>query len=307
MTKHKLPKVAVCLAAYNGIRYLPDQLNSIFEQTGVSVTLFVSVDKSSDGTETWIDTQAQKDTRIVVLPHGECFGAAAKNFFRLLLDLDFSNFDYISFADQDDIWQPDKLIRHVSLIKKHHADGVSSNVIAFWSNGKEKLIVKSQPLKKLDYLFESAGPGCTFLMTPWLINEVSVQLKDESSVAKDVVSHDWLAYAVCRAHSRKWVIDNAPSVRYRQHQKNVVGANSGFKAKLVRLKKLKKNWYRSEVIKVCEVSASISESVEISSLLVILRNKNIISRYKLLPYALQARRKFADRFLLIISIVLFAF
>lgn len=300
-------KVVVLMATYNGISWIAEQVSSILNQSDVEVELVISDDCSSDNTKACLESMAKDDSRIILLPNLSRVFSAGKNFYRLIADANTNNCDYVAFADQDDIWMQDKLIRHVNLIKHHHADAVSSGVIAFWSNGKEKLIVKSQPLKKLDYLFESAGPGCTFLMTPWLINEVSVQLKDESSVAKDVVSHDWLAYAVCRAHSRKWVIDNAPSVRYRQHQNNVVGANSGFKAKLVRLKKLKKNWYRSEVIKVCEVSASISESVEISSLLVILRNKNIISQYELLPYALQARRKFADRFLLIISIVLFAF
>ena len=95
-------KIAVCLAAFNGVRWLAEQLDSILAQEGVAVTVFVSVDQSSDGTEQWIDARAQVDSRIVVLPHGERFGGAARNFFRLLRDVDFSGFDYVSFADQDD-------------------------------------------------------------------------------------------------------------------------------------------------------------------------------------------------------------
>ena len=40
----------------------------------------------------------------------------------------------------------------------------TSNVIAFWKEGRQQLIKKSYCQKKLDYYFESAGPGCTFVL-----------------------------------------------------------------------------------------------------------------------------------------------
>jgi len=46
----------------------------------VELTLFVSVDSSSDGTERWFDRLAENDARVVLLPHGRHFGGAAKNF-----------------------------------------------------------------------------------------------------------------------------------------------------------------------------------------------------------------------------------
>lgn len=56
-------------------------------------------------------------------------------------------FDYIAFSDQDYMWARDKLFTHVELAKRFHADGVSSNVQAFWTNGKERFVVKAQPQK----------------------------------------------------------------------------------------------------------------------------------------------------------------
>jgi rhamnosyltransferase len=297
------PKIAVCLAAYNGMRYLPEQLSSILEQVGVAVSVFISVDASADGTEAWLDTQALEDSRIVVLPHGERFGGAARNFFRLLQDVDFSNFDYVSFADQDDIWQQDKLIRHVELMQKNNVDGVSSNVVAFWPNGKTKLIDKSQPQRELDFLFESAGPGCTFLMTPWLMGEVKKLLVDPSNVANQVTLHDWLVYAVCRASGRKWLIDPAPSLQYRQHGKNVVGANSGLKAKMARLKQISNGWYQREVLKVLEVSCSLSSNPQLQNLKTNITKSDLSSRFNLLRVVPQARRRFYDRVFLALMIV----
>jgi rhamnosyltransferase len=298
-----VPKVAVFLAAYNGIRYLPQQLNSILMQEDVAVTVYVSVDQSVDGTEAWFDAGAQSDSRIIVLPHGERFGGAAKNFFRLIQDVDFSKFDYVSFADQDDIWQQDKLKRHIELMQKNDVDAVSSNVIAFWPDGKTKLIDKSKPQRELDFLFESAGPGCTFLMTPWLVNEVKKLLVDSSSDASQVALHDWLVYAVCRASGRKWLIDPTPSMQYRQHGKNVVGANSGLKAKLARLKKISNGWYRREVLKVLEVSCSLSSNPQLQNLKTNITKSDLSSRFNLLRVVPQARRRFYDRVFLALMIV----
>ena len=307
MSKHNtsqlLPKVAICLAAFNGKRWLAEQLDSILVQEGIAVTIFISVDASSDGTEDWIDAYANDDSRIIVLAHDKHFGDAAKNFFRILHEVDFLGFDYVGFADQDDIWLPNKLLRAHKIISTTNADAYSSNVMAFWPDGKEKLLVKSQSQKELDYLFESAGPGCTFLMTPWLVNKVREQLLDANSPAKDVALHDWLTYAVCRANGRYWVIDEQPSVRYRQHESNVVGANVGLSAKWNRLLKIRQHWYRYEVLKVAEVSQRISRNENVSELISLLKNNNYFTRFKILKFVSQARRNAFDRAVLACAIL----
>ena len=75
--------MAVCLAAFNGVRYLQQQVDSLFEQLGVEVTLFVSVDRSSDGTEEWFRDLQAKNARVVLLAFGQVFGGASQNFFRI--------------------------------------------------------------------------------------------------------------------------------------------------------------------------------------------------------------------------------
>lgn len=299
-------KVRVLMATHNGMPWLQAQINSIFAQTDVNIELIISDDTSSDNSLEYLINLAKSDSRVKLLSPLK-FGSAGKNFYRLIQDVNIIGFDYIAFADQDDIWDDDKLISHINLLKKHGAEAVSSNVMAFWPNGKKKLIKKSQPQRELDYLFESAGPGCTFLMTPWLVNKVREQLIDENSVARVVTLHDWLTYAVCRAHGRKWIIDEKSSMQYRQHGNNVVGANSGLKAKWVRLMKLKQGWYRAEVIKVSAVCATISSEVKIKNIIYILSNKNIISQLNLLYYVLQARRKTLDRLVLYVLVLCFLF
>ena len=297
-------KVVVLLASFNGIAWLPCQLISILNQVDVEVSLYISDDFSQDGSYRYLQQFASQHSRVHLLPQISKFGSAGKNFYRLIRDVNISGFDYVAFADQDDVWELDKLIRHVNLLKKHGVEGVSSNVMAFWPNGLRKLINKSQPQRELDYLFESAGPGCTFLMTPWLINTVKGLLEDASSVSREVALHDWLSYAVCRASGRAWWIDEKPSVQYRQHSHNVLGANRGTKAKLARINKLADRWYRGEILKLVNVCCKISDNQGLNQLSNCLIHKGFKSRFGLLSFVSDARRSLLDRTFLALSILI---
>lgn len=109
-------KVAVLLAAYNGMEWIEAQLTSILHQSLVDVTVYISVDPSSDGTESWCAHYAKMHPEIVVLPEHGKFGSASRNFFRLIRDVDFDTYDFLAFADQDDLWHIDKLSRAIEAI-----------------------------------------------------------------------------------------------------------------------------------------------------------------------------------------------
>lgn len=245
-----IPRVAVLLAAYNGMQWLPEQLESILDQAGVEVTVFVSVDRSSDGTFEWVTELAQRNPRLLPLPYGEQFGGAAKNFFRLLRDVDLQEFDYVAFADQDDIWHPSKLAWAHEKLGQGGLSGYSSNVTAFWPDGRELLLDKAQPQRQYDFLFESAGPGCTFVLKVEDATAFKAFLLDNWAAANQVALHDWLMYAWFRATNRAWFIDARPTLRYRQHATNQFGANSGLKAVRVRWQMLREGWYRREIAQI---------------------------------------------------------
>ena len=159
-----LPSIAILLSAYNGAKWIEEQIDTILKQQDVSIQLFISVDLSTDNTYALCKEFEQTKTNITVLEYGDRFGGAAKIFFRLIRDVDFLSFDYVALADQDDIWNDGKLHHAIKVIKQDDLDGYSSDVIAFWSNGREELVKKSFPQKKFDYFFEAAGPGCTYVL-----------------------------------------------------------------------------------------------------------------------------------------------
>jgi rhamnosyltransferase len=244
------PSIAVLLAAYNGMEWIEEQVASISSQKNTSIEIFISVDLSNDKTYEWCQNLARNNSYIKVLPYGERFGGAAKNFYRLIRDVDFSYFDYIALSDQDDIWDSDKLHHAISVIEKDNLDGYSGNVIAFWSDGQERLGKKYFPQKRFDYFFEAAGPGCTYVFKQQAIQKFKKFLIKNWTKVNLVELHDWMIYAYFRSQGMKWKIDSKSLMRYRQHDNNQVGENYGVKAYLIRFKKIKAKWYRNEVQKI---------------------------------------------------------
>ncbi|EJZ59360.1 glycosyltransferase family 2 protein [Pseudomonas jessenii] len=243
----QLPKIAVLLAAYNGMRWIEEQISSILTQSGVDLTIFVSIDPSSDGTEVWCKSYAAKHPKVVILPDAGKFGGASRNFFRLIRDVDFDDYEFIAFADQDDIWQSDKLLRAVDEMKRQHVDAYSSSVTAFWPNGCTLLLDKAQPQTRWDYLFEAAGPGCTYVLSHSLAKTLRASVLSNWLALQDVSLHDWYCYAFARSHAFRWYIDPRPSMSYRQHENNQVGANAGLKPLISRYKTIHEGWWFSQV------------------------------------------------------------
>ncbi|MEN9434988.1 MAG: hypothetical protein RLZZ422_2577 [Pseudomonadota bacterium] len=236
MDNFNKPQIVVLLAAYDGKSWLKEQVDSISRQENINIFIYISIDPSTDNTEFLCHQLAEQNSNITVLPDIGKFGSAAPNFFRLLRDVDFSEFNYIAFADQDDIWHSDKLSRAVQMLTKHDCDGYSSNFTAFWPDGRKKLINKAQPQVEWDYLFQSPGPGCTFVLTKKLVLELQGFVRNNKEPMSSVWQHDWFIYAFARSHSYKWYIDKYSSMLYRQHENNQVGVNTGYKAFLYRMR-----------------------------------------------------------------------
>ncbi|MDR6676686.1 rhamnosyltransferase [Pseudomonas psychrotolerans] len=232
------------MAAYNGERFIAEQIESILCQEYVSVTLFVSVDFSSDSTLEIVNAYSRENKNIVALPYGAKYGSAAQNFFRLIRDVNVEEFDYFSLSDQDDIWDSKKINEAVQTLRKSRCNAYSSNVLAFWDGGRTRLIEKAQPFRQWDYLFESAGPGCSYVLDKNLVQKLKAVLLLKFEQTQKVALHDWFIYAFARTHGYRWIIDSRSFILYRQHGGNVIGANNGLKSALRRYKLSRQGWYK---------------------------------------------------------------
>lgn len=287
-------KVEVLLASFNGLPWINDQISSIFNQKNIDISLVISDDCSEDNTVGSILEAVHDSKRITVLPRKKT-GSAAANFFRLIRDTDLSNIDYLALSDQDDIWFENKLFKAVSKMIESDVDGYSSNVTAFWLNDTQKLIDKAQPQQKYDYMFESAGPGCTFVLSKKLATNLQKVLFVNQDKCKGVALHDWFIYAFARSHGYSWFIDNETHMLYRQHDKNVVGANIGIKAKIERWKKMREGWHVKQALLIADI-LGYSNSFPIKEL----KSYSFIDRVRLITNVRKLRRRLRDCFALAI-------
>jgi rhamnosyltransferase len=282
--------VAVLMATYNGLTWLPEQVESILGQEEVHVRLFVSDDLSTDGTWEWLQEVEAREDRVTLLPQTIKFGGAAKNFFRLVRDVDFSGYDYVSLADQDDIWLPDKLSEAIKRMRCGKFAAYSGNVTAFWPDGRQQIILKSQPQRKYDFLFEAAGPGCTYVLRIHEAKNFKEFLVGNWQAANQVALHDWLIYSWFRANNLQWYIDGSSKMLYRQHASNQIGANHGLLAIINRMKLLHSGWYRREIGKIANLIGSYLPELPIKAL-----SHGEIPRRFLIRHANNVRRRLRDR------------
>jgi len=253
------PKCAILMATYNGERWLPEQLDSIRNQQQVDVRIAVSDDKSTDGTLKVLEEYSAWLPLTILPEQNRRFGSANRSFLRLIRDADIGEAAYVALADQDDIWHSDKLARAIARLRSDPADGYSSDVEAFWPDGRTKVVKKSYPLKRLDHVFGSPGPGCTFVLSRALFLNMRDWVAMNFAALSKLWVHDWIFYAYARASGFRWIIDSVPTMRYRQHSSNEIGANSGLKAIERRLDIVKQGRYRHDIVLISELTKACPE------------------------------------------------
>lgn len=236
MKKNK--SIVVLLAAYNGEKYISSQIRSILNQSITPKKIFVSVDRSNDKTLEILKKYSSRNSKIEIISKNQRYGSSFLNFINLIKIKKIKDYDYVALSDQDDIWRKNKFKLAINQLNKNY-DCYSSDVLAFWKNGKKKIIKKSHKQKSFDYFFEAGGPGCTYVMKKNFIIEFQKFLKINNAKIINLNNfHDWLIYFFARTNKYNWYFDKNISLDYRQHKSNEIGANKGFKAKLNRLEKV---------------------------------------------------------------------
>jgi glycosyltransferase involved in cell wall biosynthesis len=138
-------KVSVCMAVYNGEKYLQQQLASILNQLEAGDEVIIINDKSPDSSLSIINSFA--DPRITVFTNPENLGVVHS--FEKALNK--STGDIIFFSDQDDIWLPGKVQAVKECITESNCYAVVSNAIVI--NDIEKVVHDSY------FEYRKSGPG----------------------------------------------------------------------------------------------------------------------------------------------------
>lgn len=304
MSRNGSPSIAILLATYNGQSFVATQVKSILSQVSVNVHIYIRDDGSTDNTLAIIAELQNASPRRISIMYDELgsTGSAAANFFALLDRVGFESFDYIAFADQDDIWLPGKLQRAVECLSSQGGGGYSSNLVA-WNDDTETswLMRKDGKPKKFDYLFQGASAGCTYVLD---IQSALFVRQSIALLARQYlpgVSHDWAIYAICRSARLPWFRDTQSFIKYRQHGGNVYGARPGFAGFAARIRMIGNGWYRNHILWLEQVISNHPDEREI---LKRLRRGGIRDRLYLAARAYSFRRRSEDVWKLRLAFIL---
>lgn len=234
-------KVRILLSAYNGEKYIGQQIDSILNQSWKNIEIHVRDDGSSDGTVQIVEEYLANGR--VQLEKGKNAGFIG-SFFWLVEHCEEA--DYFAYADQDDVWLPDKITMAMEKIQQEDSD----KPILYFSNydfyDGDLNFVAHQNTGQKHPTFCNALVDCMPLGFTCVFNRRAWEVMKES-IPKHSCGHDWWTYMVCQGLG-KVIYDERPTVKYRRHSKNVsAGGMSFFKFQVWRFKKFFMNDYFANI------------------------------------------------------------
>lgn len=219
-------EIAICLAAYNGEKYLKQQIESIIVQSNQNWKLYIRDDGSCDGTCDIIKRFVkQYPEKIIWVKSGSSTRSFSKNFMSTLkYATSKSEHQYFMFCDQDDVWFSDKIEESLRKLKKIqdgeddpalvYTDGVlvdsDLNVIADSVAAYRHYNYENVSLQKA-ILFGYAN-GCTMLWNRGLNNLIRFDVDLE-------MYHDKQISLLAASCGKKGYL-NKPTMLFRTHAKN---------------------------------------------------------------------------------------
>lgn len=221
------PCVNILLSTYNGEAYLGQFLESVLGQTYRNWRLYWRDDASDDGTVGLLDGFTAK---LCASRHGRLQGSTARlgpaaSFMTLLRSVveKLGPADMVAFADQDDVWLPQKLARGVAALAA--LDTVKPALYC----ARQQLVdaelrriglspAVRRPPSFLGALTQNIASGCTIML-----NRRAAALVAGSELPATTY-HDWWCYLLVSGSGGTCLYDHEPVVLYRQHGANLVGA-----------------------------------------------------------------------------------
>lgn len=215
--------ISIYLCSYNGERFIEEQLASIAAQTMQADEVIISDDGSSDHTVYIINSfikQNNLERSWKVIENKQTLGYP-RNFY---IGIERCRGEYIFFADQDDVWEADKISVMTKILQFHNNINVlACSHDAINENGQKihSLLIphsrkKLRELSRIDIsdvLYEYKWPGMVMAIRKNWAEEFI------ASVAFCSVPHDILLAIIAALSGTFWEI-NIIGAHHRRHSRN---------------------------------------------------------------------------------------
>lgn len=237
------PAVNILLAAYNGEKYLPRQIDSILAQDFRDFRLLVRDDGSSDGTVGIVRRYAARDSRVALA--NDTPGSPAGNIgyranFFSLLETAGGGAEFFAFCDQDDFWLPEKIRLGVEALQSadpaRPALYTSSYVFCDGDlnrTGEPFADAKTPHFERT--LFYNAAFGFTIMG-----NAALRRLALKAAPLCPSIPHDKLCAQLALLFG-EYLADDRRTALYRRHGKAVTVSSGG-------LRNLVSSWLRNDIL-----------------------------------------------------------
>ena len=215
-------KAAVLMSSYNGEKYIREQIDSILNQEGsFQLELWVRDDGSTDGTKD-ILKQYEKEKKLRWYTGDNL--KPAYSFLDLICHC--PGYDFYAFADQDDDWMPDKLqvgIEKIAELDEPALYCANAELVDDTLQFLGRNVYKQTPKTDI-YTLACAGGllGCTMIF-----NRKLAELIQNHEQPKQLMMHDFYLALICASVRGVIKYDDSVHMKYRQHEKNVVGVSHG--------------------------------------------------------------------------------
>lgn len=239
---------AVLLAVYNGEHYLPDLLSSLRDQDYPGFDIVVSDDGSSDATGKIIaDEILRSGLPIHRLTRPTKEGGGAKGNFLFLIES--TEADTYFLCDQDDVWFSSKISREkqrLDELREKYGDDLPLLVFSDAEVTDSELMVMSPSFLEMNglsgertdfrqILIDNVAPGCTMCFNRALREKyLSGRVKSHDAGSLELIEmHDHYLLMIASVFGHVSFL-NEPTLFYRQHEENAVGAGGESKAAKIR-------------------------------------------------------------------------
>ncbi len=206
--------ISVCMATFNGEKYIEEQINSIMIQLGVEDELIISDDGSTD--KTMVIVGSYDDNRIKVFKNTGIHGYV-HNFENALKK---ASGDFIFFSDQDDVWLPNKVKAMLPYL--NYDNFVITDAYITNENLEIKDKLSTWRRYKKGYfrnLYKSIYAGCTCAFTK-RIKEYALPFPTTKNIQHDT----WIGL-LCELKFNVVYVDE-PLILFRRHNNNTSGAGA---------------------------------------------------------------------------------
>lgn len=217
--------VNILLSAYNGEKFIAEQIESLLAQDYPAVTIHIRDDGSSDRTAEIV--RQYTDRPNVKLYEGENVGYR-KSFAWLLANC--RDADYYAYCDQDDYWMPDKISRAVRALERFDENTPAIYIGDFyWGDAQCRPLRPNRNAYKKHSLIKyiTTGDMNTFGFTEVFNECAAAGIRDREPL--ELCVHDQIVYLYCRCAGRV-IWDEKPTACYRRYGENaspqeLVGGN----------------------------------------------------------------------------------